>query len=280
MMNKTWWGEAFVSALEGFIDAGRLQRGRAYRTDRRILAFNINENVVKATVRGNINPYFGVTKEPRYKIVLKFKTISPSSWQKIIKNICDNPSQLSKLMLNELPADIQQSFAEQHLLPKTFKDIEASCSCPDYENPCKHIAGVYFKIANLLDNSPMLLFPLKGLDAVELHQELRKSELGQAFSEHLSSPTDIDLECSPTLYPEIKASGTVKQLNIQQFWGGLPESTDQCSVNPDIEEHYETLGALLKKQGDYPSFWDRNNSFIRAMEHIYSHINLKNKICT
>ena len=53
--HKTWWGEEFVRSLEGFIDSGRLQRGRAYRSDHRILAFSITDNVVTAKIRGNVN---------------------------------------------------------------------------------------------------------------------------------------------------------------------------------------------------------------------------------
>jgi uncharacterized Zn finger protein len=64
----TWWGQRFIQALEGFTDPGRLQRGRAYASDRRILAFGIEKGAVTATLRGNVNPYFGVYEEPRYVI--------------------------------------------------------------------------------------------------------------------------------------------------------------------------------------------------------------------
>ena len=85
--HKTWWGESFVLALEGFIEQGRLQRGRAYRTDNRVLKFNHQANIINATIRGNINPYFGVTKEPKYKVDIKFKTISQSDWRLAIQKI-------------------------------------------------------------------------------------------------------------------------------------------------------------------------------------------------
>ena len=64
---KTWWGQRFIEALEGFTDRARLQRGRGYSGESRILAFAIADGVVSATVRGNVNPYFGVYKEPRYQ---------------------------------------------------------------------------------------------------------------------------------------------------------------------------------------------------------------------
>ena len=277
MMNKTWWGTKFVEALQGFIDSGRLSRGKAYRTDRRILSINFHQNTVSATVRGNANPYFGITKEPRYKITLDFKIISLKHWTSIIKNICENPSWLSRLMLNELPDDIEEAFNKKSFLPQSFDDINAKCSCPDYANPCKHIAGVYFRIAQTLDNNPMLLFPLRGIDSSDLHKELRRSDLGQIFSEHLSSPNDINIEYSSNLYPRIATITNTKNITASQFWDGNL-NVDKPEKSAVVDNQSEIIAALIKKQGDYPPFWYRNNSFINAMEQIYLNINMKNKL--
>ena len=62
--DKTWWGQRFLAALEGFTVSGRPARGRAYGSDSRILKFDLTDAVVTATVRGNINPYYGVYKAP------------------------------------------------------------------------------------------------------------------------------------------------------------------------------------------------------------------------
>jgi uncharacterized Zn finger protein len=272
-MHKTWWGVEFVSALEGFIDPGRLQRGKAYRTDNRVLKYDIGGSTVTATIRGNKNPYFGVTKEPKYKVVLKFKVISIKAWQEIIQRLCKNAGWLSKLMLNEIPKDIQQAFGQHCFLPASFKDIEASCSCPDYANPCKHIAGVYYKIAHILDSNPMLLFPLRGLQADELHNELKKSELGKAFVEHLTIPEDIEMEYAQHLFSPIITSEKIKQATQEQFWNMPQWDLDKQSTD-NIED---ICASLIKKQGDYPAFWDRPNSFINAMEYFYSHTKQKNK---
>ncbi|MBT4838291.1 MAG: hypothetical protein HON94_13195, partial [Methylococcales bacterium] len=45
---------------------------------------------------------------------------------------------------------------KQNLLPTTSSDLISKCSCPDYSNPCKHIAGTYFKVASLIDRDPFL----------------------------------------------------------------------------------------------------------------------------
>lgn len=287
IMHKTWWGEKFVSALEAYIDPGRLQRGKAYRTDNRILDFQIDGGKIEATLRGNINPYFGVTKEPRYKVALKFEQITPQQWQVIIKNISGNAHWLSKLMLNEIPDNIEEAFAKGSLLPASYQDVQASCDCPDYCNPCKHIAGVYYRMAGILDSKPMLLFQLRGLTAEKLHQELKKTELGKAFSEHLSLPESVAIEYQQYKYTPAysQKSKNAAAVNTRQFWSmpadvHIIDKEKQKSTGSEAQQNSDSISeisaALIKKQGDYPAFWTKNNSFIDAMELFYAHTRKKN----
>jgi uncharacterized Zn finger protein len=34
---------------------------------------------------------------------------------------------------------------------------------------------------------------------------------------------------------------------------------------------------LIKKQGDYPAFWDKDSSFIETMEEFYQRVKTKNQ---
>jgi uncharacterized Zn finger protein len=269
---KTWWGSAFMASLESFIDSGRLQRGRAYRSDSRTLKFDIKNNQINATIRGNINLYFGVTKEPKYKVVLIFNTISKAQWQTIIAKLCDNPGWLSKLMLNEMPDSIENAFDQTHFLPNSYHDIAAQCSCPDYANPCKHIAGVYFRLANMLDSNPMLLFQLRGLAPENLHDMLKETELGKVFSEHMSAPDQIAVCYQKYKFSEFKTIQSTKKISQENYW-----TMTDWSLPQQDEEVIDINASLIKKQGDYPEFWPRSNSFINAMEGIYSTTKRKNK---
>lgn len=270
LIHKTWWGQEFVQALEAYIDPGRLQRGKAYRTDKRVLAFDINKSEVKATIRGNVNPYFGVTKEPRYKVVLKFDQIKPLQWQGIIKTISGNALWLSKLMLNEIPSNIEQAFTPESLLPSSYKSVTASCNCPDDSNPCKHIAGVYYRIAAMLDVDPMLLFQLRGLAPEKLHQELKKTELGQAFSEHLTLPASVEMQYQQHLYTtthvkqdkttltQKKSPRTVHQeAKLSQFWS-MPvpvENTNTVASIAAIENQGINQQAVEAAQAGQNNLW-------------------------
>ena len=184
-LGRTWWGQRFLAALEGFTDYGRLQRGRSYSGDSRILAFAITDGLVTATVRGNVNPYYGVYKEPRYQTRLQLAPISAPDWDKAIAYLGSRADLIARLLLREMPDTIDEAFAglKLPLLPRSRKDfVLTACSCPDDFNPCKHIAGVYYRLAARLDQDPFLLFELRGLSRSRLHQALVTTPLGQALA--------------------------------------------------------------------------------------------------
>jgi uncharacterized Zn finger protein len=271
--SRTWWGQNFIEAIERLTDSGRLQRGRSYASGGKVKRFEIDGSRVTAQVRGSVNPYFGVYKEPLYTTSIDFEPISKAKWAAAIALIASKASLISRLLLNEIPGDIEASFKTLglHLLPASAKDFRTRCSCPDYSNPCKHIAGVYYLIAAELDRDPFLLFELRGLPRQELKAELAKSPLGQALSAELSAqqPPPVSVEHYYTQPQTVEASA----LSLKEFWHGekrLPQTIEAAapSAIPAI---------LVKKQGDFPAFWSRDNSFIEAMESLYERVRNKNK---
>ncbi|MBD1875079.1 SWIM zinc finger family protein [Nodosilinea sp. FACHB-131] len=271
--SRTWWGKNFIAAIECLTDSGRLQRGRSYASGGKVKSFEINGGLVTAKVRGSVNPYFGVTTEPTYTTIIDFAPVSKAKWVAAIALIASKASLISRLLLNEIPYNIEDSFKTLglNLLPASDKDFKTECSCPDHSNPCKHIAGVYYLIAAELDRDPFLLFELRGLPREEFKAELAKSPLGKALSAELSaqqrSPDPV--EHYYTQPQTVEASAP----SLKEFWQGekrLPQTNESAtpSAIPAI---------LVKKQGDFPAFWSRDNSFIAAMESLYDRVRSKNK---
>jgi uncharacterized Zn finger protein len=271
--SRTWWGQRFISALEKLSDSGRLSRGRSYARNGKVLNFEIKDGLVAAQVRGSVNPYFGVYKEPLYLTTIEFKSISASNWAAAIAYIASKASLISRLMLNEMPDNIEDAFAklDLNLLPRKKADFTTSCSCPDWGDPCKHIAGVYYLVAAQLDQDPFLLFELKGLSREDFQKELVNSPLGQALSAELAVenklPTpDSSYYTMPTLQPAANVA------DLRDFWLGakrLPQTIEAPSTA-------NVSAILIKKQGDFPSFWKKDNSFIDAMEEFYLRVRTKN----
>ncbi len=272
--SRTWWGKRFIEALEEFTDEARLRRGRTYARGGKVLKFQIDKGKVTATVRGSVNPYFGVYKEPRYETSIEIINISKSKWIKVIDSISSKAAYVSKLLMNEMPDNIENVFSELklHLLPYSEKDIKTECSCPDWANPCKHIAGVYYLLASELDHDPFLMIELRGLSKTDLRKELIKTPLGKILSEELWDK-EIELEDSDSYYTEPIREDIRENINIKEFWRGenvLPQAIEPISRSG-------ITAILIKKQGDYPSFWNKDNSFIEVMEQIYEQVKIKRK---
>lgn len=271
-LSRTWWGQRFITALEKITDPGRLSRGRSYRHER-IKSFNMLEGVVTAKVRGSINPYFGVYKEPLYTTVIEFQPISAAKWAAAIALIASKASLISRLILNEMPDDIEAAFATLGLnfLPRDRADFKSHCSCPDWENPCKHIAGVYYRLAAELDHDPFLLFELRGLSREELRRQLAQSPLGQALVAEMALEN-----CPPervsSYYTRPETQPAEPLPSLRDYWYGtkrLPQHIEPLEKAP-------VAGILVKQQGDFPAFWERDNSFLEAMEVLYEQVKTKN----
>ncbi|MBD0270206.1 MAG: SWIM zinc finger family protein, partial [Cyanobacteria bacterium Co-bin8] len=186
--------------------------------------------------------------------------------------IASKASLISRLLLNEIPDNIEDSFATLglNLLPHSRKDFKANCSCPDWGNPCKHIAGVYYLVAAELDRDPFLLFELRGLSRAELHTELAKSPLGQALS------AELQLEQRPpqpvtSYYTRPQMAPAEPVTSLRDFWQGAKRLPQTMEPLPETR----VSGIAVKKQGDFPAFWQRDNSFLEAMETLYDQV--KNK---
>ncbi|GAB4379269.1 MAG: SWIM zinc finger family protein [Elainellaceae cyanobacterium] len=271
--SRTWWGKKFIEAIERLTDAGRLSRGRSYASGGKIKSFEIQGNKVTAKVRGSVNPYFGVYKEPLYTTEIEFQPIGSAKWSSAIAMIASRASLISRLLLNEIPENIEDSFASMgiHLLPHTPLDFKTSCSCPDYSNPCKHIAGVHYLVAAELDRDPFLLFELRGLSKAALHEELVKSPLGMALSAELAAQKSLP-EPSESYYTQPATIDPADDLTLRDFWHGskrlppLPETAP--SPVPAI---------VVKKQGDFPPFWTKDSSFLAVMEELYERVKTKSR---
>ncbi|MCP4696497.1 MAG: hypothetical protein GY862_06580 [Gammaproteobacteria bacterium] len=274
-LSKTWWGRKFIQALEGFTDSGRLSRGRAYSSDRRILKFEFKDALASATVRGNINHYFGVYKEPRYRTRIQMKPIPDQSWNKAIEHLGSRASLVSKLLMNEMPDNIEDVFAKLglRLLPRSrqdFKQIE--CSCPDYANPCKHIAGLYYRLAAQLDQDPFLLFELRGLSREHLYEALSKSPLGEVLAAMLHEDS-AELNAVESYYTEALIAEDSKEMDYQGFWRGKKRLPSE--IEPAVPAAAPAI--QVKKAGDFPPFWNKDASFIEVMEAFYERVRTKNK---
>jgi uncharacterized Zn finger protein len=73
-----------------------------------------------------------------------------------------------------MPREIEEAFAacELSLFPAAGRQLASACSCPDSASPCKHVAAVFYLLAEAFDEDPFLVFAWRGRTREELLRNL------------------------------------------------------------------------------------------------------------
>ncbi|MFK4149398.1 SWIM zinc finger family protein [Streptomyces sp. NPDC004065] len=161
---ETWWGDAWVTALEeGALDAARLARGRGYAEQGNVDAITVTPGLVLAYVRGS---------RPRpYRVQVRLRTLDDADWDRFLRAAADRPGHIAALLDKEMPHSLADCGVP--LLPGPG-DLEPHCSCPDRGHPCKHAAALCYQTARLLDADPFVLLLLRGRGERELLDALSR----------------------------------------------------------------------------------------------------------
>ncbi|MBE2208028.1 MAG: DEAD/DEAH box helicase family protein [Saprospiraceae bacterium] len=152
----TWWGQQWLNAFNHISDSNRLPRGRTYANNGSVREIRIEGNVVHANVQGS----------HLYKVQIEIPKFTDQQKKEIGNIISDNPVLLSQLLNRELPADLHDLCRKNgiELFPRSWSTFHASCSCPDWAMPCKHLAAIIYLVANEIDKNPFLVFSLHDFD--------------------------------------------------------------------------------------------------------------------
>lgn len=175
----TWWGKRWIEALERMSTqyANRLVRGRSYARGGRTHDLVVQPGVVRALVTG--------TRATPYEVCIDIKCLSDAVWDKAISVMAQEARYTAALLAGEMPADIDAAFGKGRatLFPARASDLETSCTCPDWANPCKHVAAAHYVLGEALDRDPFLLFELRGREKSAVLAALRAARSGDTAQE-------------------------------------------------------------------------------------------------
>ena len=152
----TWWGQQWLNAFNQISDENRLPRGRTYANNGYVRSIDIQQNLIKAKVQGS----------RLYDILIQIPEFTAAEQKEIIHIVTENPDLLAGLLNRELPPDLNEACQREgiDIFPRRWSNFKASCSCPDWAMPCKHLAAVIYLIANEIDKNPFMVFELHGFD--------------------------------------------------------------------------------------------------------------------
>lgn len=247
-IGKTWWSKRWIGVLESFNMGARLGRGRSYARRGQVMAIEVQAGLVTAKVQGS--------RPKPYQIKIALKPLSSKDWNKVTEAMAEQAIFVAKLLAGEMPQNIEEAFeaAKVPLFPQSSRELETDCSCPDWANPCKHIAAVYYLLAEQFDDDPFLIFKLRGKSKEQLIDELREKRAGAFEETAAAEETEFGVALAAT--PLEECLGT--------FWEAGAELA-AFSANPALPE---VEFAVLKRLGK-SSFTVKNQNMAVVLKRAY-----------
>lgn len=246
---KTWWAGRWVAALERLVDPARLTRGRSYARSGQVLSMDIHAGRVDARVQGS-------RREP-YVVQIAIEPLSGAGWEKVADAMSAQAIFAAKLLAGDMPQDIEDAFtaAKTSLFPVARSDLRTSCSCPDYANPCKHVAAVYYLLGEQFDADPFLIFRLRGKAKNEIIAMLRARR---------SAPPAEEQPAAAPQPPAAQEAAAPLQDFLDHFWeaGASLDEMQIAIERPAVD------AAPVKRLG-HPGFWSGRASIIDLFTHQY-----------
>jgi len=157
---RSFWGQAWCDNLESYSDyENRLPRGRTYVRNGSVLDLRIEAGAVAALVSGS----------DLYRVKINIKPVAKAAWKSLKTECSGRVGSLMDLLQGRLSTPVMEviTHRETGLFPKPA-EISLDCSCPDWADMCKHVAATLYAVGARLDESPEMLFALRGADHMEL----------------------------------------------------------------------------------------------------------------
>lgn len=146
----------------------RLTRGRAYARKGQVVTLDVTPGEVCASVQGSrVKPY---------RVTIGLPPFTELVWAKVEIALAEQALPSAKLLAGEVPPHLEHicSDAGAPLFPRTVRELDQRCSCPDREVPCKHLAATFYLLAEAFDTDPFLILRWRGRDREPLLQRLRE----------------------------------------------------------------------------------------------------------
>ncbi|MDR1910195.1 MAG: DEAD/DEAH box helicase family protein [Spirochaetaceae bacterium] len=241
----TPWGKWFMEILDGYRMGERLDRGRRYANAGNVVSLEIKGRRVTAKVRGR--------RRSSYTVIIDFPRLQEP--ERVLALLEGDPALLAEIASGKLPEAFLRKLKRSGLglIPARWNDMSRACNCPDYGDPCKHMAALYFILAQEVDADPHLLFRLRGVDLSEV-----TGRFGGSLDNEIAPPFRV------TEAPRRAASGRAGEAG-RTGAGGSENPPAEFSV-PAIPQCAGLICSLLPAS---PPFCERD--FALVMAEFYHH---------
>ncbi|HEX7536422.1 MAG TPA: SWIM zinc finger family protein [Dermatophilaceae bacterium] len=211
-IGEHWWSRRFLEVLESFALGSRLTRGKNYARRGQVLSLEVAPGLVTASVQGS--------RKTPYKVSIALPAFSELVWAKVEVTLAEQAIHSARLLAGEMPHDLEEVFlaAGAPLFPQRADDLTLSCSCPDWEVPCKHLAATFYLLAESFDDDPFAILLWRGRSREALLNRLRGLRGGDT-AHPAEEPAALTAGG-----PRVGAMMALADLVLPegQFWAGAP----------------------------------------------------------
>lgn len=189
---RTWWGKAWCSNIERYADfSNRVDRGKSYVRAGCVIDLKVSKGRIEALVQG--------TRKKPYEVAVGIASLTDDAFAELMGDCNARADSLEALAAGDFPDELKERLLTAGGLFPSPSQIGFTCSCPDSAYLCKHIAAAIMAVAPQLDETPLLLFELRGVDTAELVKRTVAEKLdlmlsnADAPSERIMDVSDDDL---------------------------------------------------------------------------------------
>jgi uncharacterized Zn finger protein len=157
---SSFWGKEWCKNLESYMDfSNRLPRGRTYVRSGAVVDLRLGAGQIDGLVAGS----------SLYEVAVRIDKLARKRWGAVIKRCAGRIDSVVGLLQGKLSETVLEALVDRRagLFP-TPKEIDFTCSCPDFALLCKHIAAVLYAVGARLDKKPELFFTLRSVALEEL----------------------------------------------------------------------------------------------------------------
>ena len=247
---ETWWADRWIKALTPLMDSARLSRGRGYARRGQVIDIQVKPGQVSSRVQGS--------RPTPYKVSIQLRPLSDGQWETVLDALAGQAIFAAQLLNGEMPPNVEEVFqaVKVPLFPDKRGDLQTDCSCPDWANPCKHIAAVYYLLGERFDQDPFLLFELRGRDKEAIIAALRERRAAEA-----EPAPDVAGDAQVAEAPSLAEC-------LDHYW-----AMGEQAANIEFAITYPRPSFALLKRVGIPAFKGLNpGSFQRQMERLYDRV--------
>lgn len=201
--------------------------------------------------RGEVNAKVLETRSRPYETHFTCREWDQSQWQDALNILTSEAYYFATLMNGELPVELQAKMTSHQLkLHPEQQEWSFSCTCSDPQ-PCKHTDAVYSAFTDRLDQDPLLLFVIRGLDKDQLMSQLRTLRSvklrGRVKNEDhpLNGPESKAFSSSPDegkqLKPGQPSANLLSDVTDPEFW------TKEKTLSQTLQPAYRKVGRKAKE---------------------------------